>query len=125
MAKSRKKYSWNSKTLWLSWLVLDSGWMNWNPVVKQCHNFKDTTHSITFITSCLNFLFSSVAFGLSGVMEEKTKFEPILSACTGNTDLVNEARADKSFSLLRKNDPRLTCRKKEFISECLKYLFNN
>ncbi len=60
------------------------------------------------ITSSLNFLFSSLVVGLSGVIEAKTKFEPIFGACTGSTDLVSDARADKSFSLLRKNDPRLT-----------------
>jgi hypothetical protein len=46
--------------------------------------------------------------GRSGVIEANTKFEPALGAWTGNTDLVSEAIADKSFSLRRKKEPRLT-----------------
>lgn len=66
------------------------------------------------ITSCLYFLFSST--GLSGVIEAKTKFEPVLGAFTGNTDdLVIEASADRSFSLRRKKDPRLNCQNKEYV----------
>lgn len=50
------------------------------------------------------------------MIEAKTKFEPVFGAFTGNTaDLVIEARADKSFSLRRKKDPRLNYGDNEYI----------